>query len=122
MLQRILQMVTLIQRQKVPFAYVYGDNHVGISGDGELAVQGLLGVSVDVTTMPGRTGVVAGTPETLFNLGWITLGTADGWETSRRIDHDGTLMIPQAGSVFTRVGYSIPDDVVVSIRELVREP
>ena len=121
-LDYILKMVTLIQRQSAPFAYVYGANHTGLSGDGEFAVTGLLGVSVDVTTLPDRAGVLDGTPETLFDVGYVTLGTSDGWVASKRIDHDGTLFLPPSAGVFTRVGYTVGSDVVIDVRELVREP
>jgi hypothetical protein len=121
-LQQILQAVTLLQRQTAPFAYVYGTNHTGLSGDGEISVQGLLGISVDVTTLPSRAGSESGTPETLFDIGFVSLGTDDGWITSRRFDHDGTLFLPPLGGLYTRVGYTVPADVEIAIRELVREP
>jgi hypothetical protein len=118
----ILRQVNLLQRQVAPFAYVYGANHVALTGNGSFAVQGLLGCSVDVTTLPTSYGQEAGTPTELFDLGFVTLGTADGWELSRRIDHDGSLVLPRAAGVFTLLGYTLRPGVVVSIRELVREP
>jgi len=121
-LDLILRMVTLIQRQNAPFAYVYGANHTGLTGDGELAVNGLLGVSVDVTTTPTRIGLRPGTPESIWDVGEVTLGTDDGWTTTRRIDHDGSLILPPMGGVYTRVGYTLTPGVTVAIRELVREP
>lgn len=115
--------VNLIQRQSVPFAYVYGDNHAGLTGDGELAVSGLLGVSVDCVTLPTSVGATSGTPEHLFDVGFVTLGTADGWLQSRRIDADGTLELARPGvGAITRVGYTLAPGVEVAIRELVREP
>jgi len=122
MLTRLQQAVELIQRQAVPFSYVYGDNHAGLSGDGEISVQGLIGVSVDVTTLPASYGRASGTPERLFDVGFVTLGTDDGWSSTRRIDSDGALVLPGAAGVFTRVGYSLAPGVQVAIRELVREP
>lgn len=122
MLSQIQQMVTLIQRQASPFAYVYGANHAALSGHGSFAVSGLLGVSVAPTTIPTSYGLEVGSPDEHFGLGFITLGTADGWTTSRPLDHDGTLMIPAAAGVFTSVGYSLSAGVVADIRELVREP
>jgi len=121
--QQILQMVTLIQRQAAPFGYVYGDNHTGLTGHGSFAVSSLIGVSVDVTTLPSSYGRIdAASPAEYFDLGFITLGTADGYEHSRRIDHDGTLLIPPGAGLFTAVGYSLSPGVEVAIRELVREP
>ncbi len=122
LINQILQLATLIQRQAVPFGYVYGTNHTALTGNGSISVADLIGVSVDVTTLPGSYGVAAGTPEELFELGFITLGTTDGYETSRRIDHDGTLMLPPGAGVFTTIGYTLRPGVVVAIRELVREP
>jgi hypothetical protein len=118
----ILNMVTLIQRQAVPFAYVYGANHAGLTDSDEIAAQGLIGVSVDVTTLPDSYGRSAGTPEALFDVGFVSLGTADGWVESRRIDHDGSLVLPTSAGAFTRIGYTLAPGVEISIRELVREP
>jgi hypothetical protein len=121
-LDQILAMVTLIQRQAAPFAYVYGANHTALSGHGSISASGLLGISVDVTTLPASYGSRDGTPVELFDLGFVTLGTADGYETSRRIDHDGALLLPPQSGAFTAIGYSLSPGVVVAIRELVREP
>lgn len=123
-LDLILKMVTLIQRQAVPFAYVYGSNHTGLTGDGEISpVSSLIGVSVDVTALGSAVGSAAGTPEHLFDAGYVTLGTADGWLRSRRIDADGTLeLAPPGVGAITRVGYTLAPGVTVSVRELTREP
>jgi hypothetical protein len=122
-LDLILNMVTLMQRQTAPFAYVYGANHTGLTGDGELAVSGLLGVSVDVTAVGSEVGSRAGTPQHLFDVGYVTLGTPDGWLASRSIDADGALELARPGvGAITRVGYTLNSGVVVGIRELIREP
>lgn len=121
-LAQILNYVATIQRQAAPFGYVYGTNHTALTGHGSFAVSGLIGVSVDVTTLPTSYGQRDGSPVELFDLGFVTLGTADGYEVSRRIDHDGSLVIPQLGGLYTAVGYSLSPGVAVSIRELTREP
>ena len=118
----ILQMVTLLQRQVAPFAYVYGANHTALSGQGSISVTGLIGVSVDVTTTPAGTSSEDGVPVQYFDLGYVTLGTADGYSTSRRIDHDGTLFVPASAGLYTLIGYTLGAGVVADIRELVREP
>jgi len=122
LLGQIASLLTLVQRQAAPFGYVYGTNHTGLTGTGSISVADLIGVSVDVTTTPGYIGEEAGTPIELFGIGFITLGTTDGYETSRRIDHDGTLFLPHAAGVYTTIGYTLNPGVVVDIRELVREP
>jgi len=122
LLAQIRATVNLLQRQAAPFGYVYGDNHPGITDNGSISVTGLLGVAVDVTTLPTSYGQRDGSPPELFDVGFVTLGTADGFTSSRRIDHDGTLVLPTAAGVYTSIGYTLSPGVVVAIRELVREP
>lgn len=120
LLSSILQMVTLVQRQIAPFAYVHGEVDAGISGNGVIAVQGILGVKVDVTTAPGRLGVEAGDPVAIWDAGWINIGTADGFGPRHFISSDPFVLMPVSGAA-TFIGYSIPADVVVTITQLVRE-
>jgi hypothetical protein len=120
-LNAIMSQVTLIQRQLAPFSYVTGAAHTGLSGTGQFAVQGLLGLSVNITTTPARLGLTIGDPNTLWDAGWINVGTADGWGPRSFITSDPFILKPVSGDV-TLVGYSIPSDVVVTITELVREP
>src|SRR6267154_505458 len=115
-LDAILQMVTLIQRQHVPFATISGGSHVGITGNGQFPVQGILGIKVVLTTTPARLGVVSGNPDDLYDAGWINVGTADGWGPRRWIGSSPMIVRPIEPDV-TLVGYSIPTDVVVTITE-----
>lgn len=122
-LDQVVAMVTLIQRQAVPFGYVPGvATHAGLVGSGEFAVQGLLGFLVQLTSVPPELGVEAGSPTTLFDAGWVTCGTADGWEKSTRVEHNPRLVVPEAMGLVTRIGYSFAPNVVATITELVREP
>lgn len=121
LLSQILELVALIQRQKVPFAYVPGARHNGLTGNGQFAVQGIIGASVIITTLPPYLGNLAGDPPELFDVGFVTLGTVDGWHRSVRIDHSPTLVLPVEGSE-TLLGYSLAPGVVVDVLELRREP
>lgn len=120
-LDKLLQLVTLIQRQSVPFAYVPGTRHVGLVGSGQIAVQGLIGISVILTTVPAYLGNIAGDPPELFDVGYVTMGTADGFTRSCRIDHNPTLIFPVSAAV-TTIGYTLEPNVVADVLELVREP
>lgn len=120
LLTQILQLVTLMQRQAVPFATVHGTVHSGLTGDGSFSVQGILGLSVSVTTLPSRAGAVVGHPNTIFDVGWVNVGTADGYGPRHFVEANPFLVGPIAGDA-TVVGYSIPADVVLEITELVRE-
>lgn len=121
LLQQILDLVTLIQRQKAPFAYVPGARHNGLTGNGQIAVAGLIGVSVILSTVPAYLGNIAGDPPELFDVGFVTLGTADGWHRSVRIEHSPTLVFPVEGSE-TLLGWSLAPGVVADLLELRREP
>lgn len=121
-LKRIEDLVTLIQRQAAPFGYVPGASHAGLTGTGQISVSDLLGVAIEITTQPSSYGVSAGHPDMVFNLGFVTFGTADGWEDSRRIDHDGKILLPLAAGLYTLVGYTLRPGVEITLTELLREP
>ncbi len=116
----LLEMVTLIQRQAAPFAYVPAGEVAGLTGHSELAVEGLLAVSVLLTTFPDHYGIAEGEPDALFDAGWIAVGTADGWQEHRPIRHS-PFMVRLTGDV-TRVGLSLSPGVVATLRKHQREP
>ncbi len=118
---RLQASLDLLQRQLSPFGYVLGTAHSGLSGNGTIAVADILGVKVDVTTTPSRVGTSDGDPVELFGVGWINLGTGDGFGPRQFIGSDPMIVQPIPGDI-TVIGYSIPLDVVVTITELVREP
>jgi hypothetical protein len=119
-LDLILKMATLIQRQIAPFSYIAGASHTGISGNGTITVFGLIGLKIDITTAPARLGQEAGDPISLWDAGWVNVGTADGFGPRQFITSDPMLLFPLS-SAATVIGYSIPADVTVTITELVRE-
>lgn len=120
LLHQILELVTLIQRQKVPFAYIPGPRHVGLTGAGQVSLTSPIGVSVQVTNMPAYIGLIGGTPAEFFDLGFVTLGNADGWARSVRLDHN-PLLIQPIDATWSTLGYSLEPNVVVDVQELKRE-
>lgn len=114
--------IDLMQRQAVPFAYVSGATHGGLSGDGEFAVQGLIGVRVLVDETGHGAGAEAGDPDTLFDVGWINWGNPDGWKRREFIGSSPMVSLPTVAGQYTRIGYSLRPGAVVTITELVREP
>lgn len=121
-LNQILGLVTLVQRQAVPFSYVAGPVHAGLTGAGVLSVSGLIGAKVDCTTVPASLGLSVGAPDEHFDLGWITWGTADGYPQSVRVEHTPQLSLPPRAGAFTDLAYTLHPGVVATITELVREP
>lgn len=119
-LDLILKMVTLTQRQLAPFSYIHGEVDAGLSGNGSIACFGILGVKVDITTAPSRLGQVLGDPVSIWEAGWINIGTPDGFGPRHFITSDPFVVMPVTAAA-TVIGYSIPDDVVVTITQLVME-
>jgi hypothetical protein len=115
------QQITLIQRQSVPFAYMLGAAHSGLSGTGDFQVQGILGLAVTFTTLPIPPTPAPSDPSTFHQLGKVTLGTAQGWLRSWEPTHSPYLILPIEGAM-TRVGYTFAAGIVATITELVREP
>jgi len=122
LLSQLMQQVNLIQRQQVPFAYVPGSAHSGLTGTGEITVQGLLGALVELTTVSTVVGEESGTPDQTFEAGWIAWGNADGFSAREFITNESLLSLPPLAGQYTRLGYTLSVGVVATITELVREP
>lgn len=120
--EAILRMVTLIQRQGVPFGYVPGIVHAALSGAGTLSIQGILGAKVTVTTLPASLGRAGTTPVEYFDMGFLTFGTPDGYPAAYRLERSPQLLLPARCSAFTQLAYDLPPGVVITLTELLREP
>jgi len=103
-------------------AYTWGALYAGISGNGEIAVSGILGVFVSFSTLPNRVGGSVGDPNTIWDAGFIDYGSDDGWYPRQRITSNPWLSLPLHMTNISRVGYSIPADCVVAIHLLVAVP
>lgn len=123
LLRQILDMVTLVQRQVAPFAYVTGTVHTGLTGDQLVSVADLVGARVVVTSFgAGVVGQGAGAPPPLYDVGWISWGTSDGFVHRERIGSTDFLSFPAAAGLYTTIGLSLNATVEVSLSELIREP
>lgn len=100
-------------------AYTWGALFANVSGDGEIAVSGILGAFVSFFTLPNRAGVEIGDPNTLYDVGWINFGTPDGWFPRQRITSDPWITLPEFMANVSRLGYSIPKDCAINITLLV---
>jgi len=120
-LQTILQTLTLIQRQIAPFAYITSTVHSGLTGTGNVAVSGILGLLANISA-PSSTGLIAGTPDVRIPMGRVNLATADGYVDRHELVVESQLILPAAAGLFTSVGYSLEPGVTLTLTELVREP
>jgi hypothetical protein len=122
LLTQVLQAVTLLQRQLVPFAYISSTAHAGLTGQGTIAVQGLLGLRIDLTTMPASLTQDASTPPFVFNVGWVSMEDSNGFIDETRAHAQHQNWFSRIASEATLIGYSFAPGVVATITELQREP
>lgn|GEM_PF-2685651 len=120
-LDALFTLVTLMQRQSVPFAYRRGTPHPGITGNGEITVSGLIGCIVTLTTIPSNVGLQDGDPLVYWEAGWINWGHTDGFTKREFISASPQTSFPSPAGQYTRIGYSLQPGVVATITELVRE-
>ncbi len=121
MLGAIYQLLQVVQRQGVPFAYQNGATHVGVTGSGQIAVSQLLGVKLAPSATPIWTGTEAGNPDELWLDSWITWGNADGWTDRIMLRHSPQISLPPNAQLFTKLGYTFAQGLAVDIQELERE-
>jgi hypothetical protein len=121
-LQQLMNAVKLLQRQLVPFAYIDGPAHAGLSGTGSFAVSGLLGVRWELTTLPATFQQDASVPPYIFNAGWVSLETADGFVDETRVHAEQQVWMPRvaAASQATIIGYRFAPGIVATMTELQR--
>jgi len=120
-LGQLMQAVTLIQRQGVPFATIDGAAHAGLTGRGTIAVQGLIGASIALTTVPTWIGSELGSPNVIFDAGWLNWEANGRYTARERITASPMLTHPPAPGIYTALHYSLAPGVVATITELKRE-
>lgn len=120
-LGQLMQAVTLIQRQAAPFATIDGTVHAGLSGNGSFAVQGLIGATVELTTIPQWIGEESGSPDVVFDAGWINWEENGRYTARERITASPMITHPTLAGVYTALHYSLAPGVVATITEQRRE-
>lgn len=119
--QQILAIVTLLQRYRVPFAYVPGASHSGLSGNGTLTIPPCLGVLLTLTTIPSSIGQESGSPNEFFEAGWFSWGNSTAFTERTWIHKNPQISFPAESAQYTRLGYSLSPGVVATIQELYAE-
>lgn len=122
-INQILANTQLIQRYKVPFAYVRGASHSGLTGTGTITVpNSLIGLEMALTTIPGRVGSESAQPDYVWDTGWWSVETVDAVVDERRLRHASQLWFPPFMPSVTKVGYYLTPGVVATLTELQAEP
>lgn len=97
--------------------YVKGTRHAGLTGSGNIAVSNRNGVLVDVTTAP-PTFVQGGNPPYVWDLGWLSCSTADGFIDEKRLTRTVQIWLPSLFPISNSFGYFLNPGVVADITEL----
>jgi hypothetical protein len=115
-------MITLIQRQSLPFAFVYGTPQPGLTGTGSISVQGAIGVDVQLTTIPGAWGYTSETPRRLIpSAGSIQASDGVTYTDNYQLHYQHQVIEFDAPWA-TTVRYNIRSGFVATLTPVLREP
>lgn len=117
-----LELDTLSQRYKLPFASIPGARHTSLSGEGSFAIERLLGVTVTLDEFATQPPVLEGNPPYVMNLGWISASDGDGMLQEKRFTQQAMTWFPTNMQMATLLGYSFRPGIVATITELKPEP
>jgi hypothetical protein len=97
--------------------YTKGTVHAGLSGSGSIPVSGRVGVLVDITTQ-ATAPVLPGNPPYLFDQGWLSVLTADGFIDEKRLTRTTQIWLPTLFPISTQFGYFFNPGVTATVTEL----
>lgn len=122
-IDQILGYVTLLQRHRLPFATVDGSTHTDLAAAGTLTVpSGLIGVRLSVTSTGSEVGVEAGSPNVLFEAGWVSIQTSSDVIEEHRLKFGSEIWLPRTMQEAVRFGYFLSPGVTLDVTELEAEP
>lgn len=120
-LVRYGELVTLLQRYTLPFEYVRGAKHSGLSGKGSFLVSRLLGVGVHIALQRPGEPIYAGNPPYIWNQGWISVSNADGLVVEKRVSFDDFNWLPKDMPMATHFNWDLQPGCVLDVTELQAE-
>jgi hypothetical protein len=122
LLTRIANTLDLVQRYGLPFAYVLGASHSGISGAGTFAISRLLGMRVTITSDTSSHPTTPGTPTYIWDLGWMSIENGDGMIDEVRITRTNQMWFSRLFPTSLTFGYYLRDGVTATFQEIEAEP
>lgn len=116
------QLLELVQRYGVPFAYVRGTRFSTLTATGSQTIGRCIGLLIEVTSNTADHNVLLGAPEYIFDLGWISVMTADGMLDEVRLTRSATTWLSKLIPLAVQVGWALRAGVTIEISELRAEP
>lgn len=98
-------------------AWTSGPTHI-LTGIGERPLARPSALAIIVDTVPVSADIRVGSPSTLYGVGHLSLGTAEGWTQSRSIHYESQLELLDHDD-YTRLGHSLQPGGVITVTELV---
>ena len=120
LMQQVLQLLTVVQRNGVPFAYAPHSEHAGLTGSGEVAATETIAATITLTTLPAGYGMAEGHPDVVFDAGYVAFGNTEGFGPPQRIRT--SPMFLRVPTDTTRIGYSLGPGIVATIKRHAAEP
>jgi hypothetical protein len=115
-------LTTLLQRYSLPFGVIPGQFHIGVTGEGSIFVNRLIGLEYDVAQMPSSVKVVPGVTPYIRDLGWVGFTLPSGAVVEHRVTRQQELWMPDEAQLATQLGWSLTPGTSINIRELQAEP
>lgn len=116
------QLATLQQRYSLPFATIRGAVHGGLVASGSFAIDRLIGVRIEIITLPEDKPQLVGNPPYIMNVGWVSVSDMDGMIEEKRITRSAMDWFPKLAPLSTLFGFSVQDGVTIRVTELEAEP
>jgi hypothetical protein len=88
-----------------------------VTGSGSFAASNLAGVLVEITAAP-PTKVQPGNPSYIWDMGWLSCSTPDGFIDEKRLTRTKQIWLPRLMPLSDSFGFYLFPGVVATITEL----
>lgn len=112
---------TIMQRWKLPFAFVTGPVHSGLTDSGTIPISRLVGLRIAVTDSTPA-GEFEGNPPYLKDQGWLSVSDGGAMLQETRITRGLQDWYPREMQLATVFGFFAKEGVTLTITELLTEP
>jgi hypothetical protein len=121
-LDGLTNLLTTVQRWRLPFAYLQGPEWPDLVDSGSVTISRLLGMRVYVVDPPPNEPVLPGNPPYLWDCGWMSINNADGMLEEKRVTRSGFDWFPQSMPLATSFNYSLTPGTRLTVIGMLPEP